>query len=701
MGGYDYSARYHAPAAPTGAASTSSADMNGLIPMETVPVDTPANSRGRFSEVAKARGAKNGYSREFDPLDYSALPEKTPRIYDHCIKALESGVPTEVEFALHHLVIISDERGDKFRFCDFPNLAESLIEAAWELSFLVHGVSFEVEYEPLSEDDERLNVLDGCYETPRLVEKIRTLNEREAKERGSSGLELEPVGLSRYERIVKEAVLTFRNMCTLEENAGWVSEIAVFKDLLVYVLNIPEKARSRYVEVVNNVLETAEMVCPFWTFKSDDPAIPGLLDLIKQGHDSGNGGTGDRTQLLLALRIFVLWGMEREDQKKELVIMKEGMTDAVLRALSDYTLLEQDRELLSTTLDFLYQYTAQPGNVAHLVTSLAPMLPITLVPRLTNLLLFEADPILDERVDQEELLAPPPNDIPDVPPSLHAELVRLPEPERCSTWLKTCFTEDEGCEVTQLALWHAYQRTFQHVNQQYHQYHQQQSATPTTTPGTPMSGPMRGMTPQQQQQHLSHPQSSSAQSPLYPPPPPPPAPTLGAAEFINTVSSAFTTAEAQVIRGEVAKFIIRGIRPLEQPINITRAGHPYPRCKWLLSVAPEGTTTTAATVGTGMETRSATRYETRCTRAFDDVKGLKEHLFAEHLNLWRQNGVIDERLPGWHFGGDPQERRPQNVCLWDTCRAFPPPHSQFPSHISYPPDSSQRQQQQPPTTSTL
>ncbi|KZZ87369.1 hypothetical protein AAP_05750 [Ascosphaera apis ARSEF 7405] len=341
---------------------------SSMIPLTTIPVDTPSNKRGEFAhslqQSRKNEEEKNPFYQppEFDPLNFSTLPEKTPRIYDHCVKGLESGLPTEVEFALHHLVIISDERGDKFRFCDFPGLADSLLEAAWEITFLIHGVSFETSYDPISADDPRINVIDGCYGTPDLVRRINALP---VTMQGNGEEELETVGLGRYRRMVSEAALVIHNMCTLEENAIWLADMAAFKDWVIYLLNMPAVAREKYVEILNNALETAEMVAPFWVFEKNDALIPGLLECLK---------SSDRTHIILALRIFVCWGMDRPDARKEMAL--DGyMTEEILKAVFNSLLLEQDRDMLNTTLDFLYQYTTVPSNVAHVIRLLDSELP--------------------------------------------------------------------------------------------------------------------------------------------------------------------------------------------------------------------------------------------------------------------------------------------------------------------------------------
>ena len=60
-----------------------------------------------------------------------------PNIYVRCLLALKSGIETEQHYALHHLVKISMERGDKYRFESFAGLAEALIEKVLEITSLI------------------------------------------------------------------------------------------------------------------------------------------------------------------------------------------------------------------------------------------------------------------------------------------------------------------------------------------------------------------------------------------------------------------------------------------------------------------------------------------------------------------------------------------------------------------------------------
>ncbi|QSS57922.1 chromatin remodeling complex subunit [Histoplasma capsulatum var. duboisii H88] len=521
------------------------ATIDNRAPMFTIVVDTPSNRRGKYSQVDQPP-----LTRNMDPMMMSMIPEKTPRIYNHCVRGLQSHIPSEVDFALHHLVVISDERGDKFKFDDFPFLAEELVEKILEITYLVSGIRWEIDYTTLEEP--RDNLLYGTGNND-IIEKM-------AKFRVTlSDDNVETEEFARNLRNIKEAALTLRNMSMLEANAVFLSTLEIFKDGMLVVLNTPRQ--PRFNEILNYALDTIEQVCPYWETDPEDPLFSVLFGLL---------GSSDRYHILTSLKILILFSMELETIKR-----LQGIPDDKINMLMSYTLLEQDKELLSGTLDFFYQYTAIPENVEELLRNFS--LPTTLIPRLTNLLLFEGERDVNEIVDQEECKAPAATSIPIVPPDLHSMLLQLPEPERCSRWLKCCFIEDPECDITQLALWHAYQNCF----------------ADERVPGVS---------------------------------------TLPAAEFINTVSRTFSSAQAQVVTGPVAKFIIRGIRPLETSYDLN--GYPYRQCKWNV---PNG----------------------QCRVSFVDPAKLKEHVFREHMLL----NPAD-------LGNLQDARRPTNICAWDTCKDY-------------------------------
>ncbi|KKZ60214.1 hypothetical protein EMCG_05024 [[Emmonsia] crescens] len=491
-----------------------SSNMDTRAPMYTLVVDTPSNRRGRYSQVDQLP-----LPRTMDPMMISMIPEK-------------------------------NERGDKFKFDDFPFLAEELVEKIMEITFLVSGVSWEIDYTSL--DEPRDNLLYGTGNTD-ILEKMAKFPTTISDDN------VETEEFAHHLRNIKEAALTLRNMSMLEANAVFLSTLEIFKDGMLVVLNSPRQ--PRFNEILNYALDTIEQVCPYWETNPNDPLFNALFELL---------GSPDRYHILTALKIMILYSMELETIKR-----LQGVPDDKINLLMSYTLLEQDKELLSGTLDFFYQYTAIPENVEELLNSIS--LPTTLIPRLTNLLLFEGEQDVNEIVDQEERKAPPASSIPIVPPDLHSMLLHLPEPERCSRWLKCCFIEDAECEITQLALWHAYQNCF----------------ADERVPGVN---------------------------------------TLPAAEFINTVSRTFSSAQAQVVPGAVAKFIIRGIRPLETSYDFN--GYPYHQCKWNIPNA-------------------------QCRVAFIDPAKLKEHVFREHMLL----NPAD-------LGNLQDARRPTNACAWDTCKEY-------------------------------
>lgn len=101
--------------------------------------------------------------------------------------------------------------------------------------------------------------------------------------------------------------------------------------------------------------------------------------------------------------------------------------------------------------------------------------------------------------------------------------------------LKTCFEEDPAGEITQIALWTAYNQSFQAASQQ---------------PGRPA---------------LSQ-----------------------AKDFITNVSNTFPGAIAQVVQqGPIAKYTIKGLRPRAVPVDLR--GRPYMPCQWLIPAPPSTT----------------------------------------------------------------------------------------------------------------
>lgn len=440
------------------------------------------------------------------------------QIADHIYKrahyGLQSGISDEVDFALYHLVQISNQRWDKFKFEGFPLLAETLMAKALDITHLCTGVRWELGYD-FRQPNDRVTLLNSLHGTPDLLEKMKKIP-----------MTLPSDTLETYEfnhrlRNVKEATLVLRNMVLLKENAYYVARYAkgLLRDFLVVLLNIPNQPRLN--EIKNDALDIAEEVTKFM---KTDPQDPLWITLVSSLESS------DRAHVVRALWALTHFSTEMDEPETNKAM--DHVSKKTLQQLYFHTLLDLDKDILSGALDFWYQYTLSPDNVETLMDIIN--LPIIFVPRMIALLAYEGRPSKKETVLQEEKVAPPPSEIPRVPAELLKDLMDLSEPERSSRWLRCCFVEDSDCEITQIALWQAYQSRF-------------------ADPRVPGGG------------------------------------VLPAAEFIKNVSTTFTNAQAQVINGPGAstKFIIKGIRPLETAY--TFQGFPYLYCKWADNSKPSKT----------------------------------------------------------------------------------------------------------------
>ena len=555
------------------------------LPMSTREVATPGNRPALFASLhdrSKMAKQPDFYDPHF-PLRFLEVPrseicptrqENMPyanevnqadHIYKRAHYGLQSGIPDEVDFALYHLVQISNQRWDKFKFEGFPLLAESLMQKALEVTTLYSNTRWECQYDPRHPAEE-VNVLNSLHGTRNLLDKIDKL----PKTWQTDTLESEE--FNHTLRNVQEAILVLRNMVLLTENAIYVSRYAsgLLRDFLVILINLPR--HPRLSELKNDALDIAEEVTKFLRTDPQDPLWISLINCLD---------SPDRAHVVRSLWALTHFSTALHESDGNRAM--ESISKATLQQLYYHTLMDLDKDILSGALDFWYQYTLSHENIETLMDVVN--FPIVFVPRMVALLTYEARPSKTEEVLQEEKVAPPPSEIPRVPPELLEKLMELAEPERSSQWLRCCFVEDPECEITQIALWQAYQNRFGDIR----------------TPG---------------------------------------ATALPAADFIKNVSNTFINAQAQVINhpGAQAKFIIKGIRPLETAYTFD--AFPYQYCKWADNSKPSK----------------------MCQRAFSSPTDLRHHVFADHMNLQ------PEETPG-QFKLETAET-PIHTCLWDKCVRF-------------------------------
>ncbi|PHH91246.1 hypothetical protein CDD83_1205 [Cordyceps sp. RAO-2017] len=403
-----------------------------LKAMQLCPVATPASAPNTFQTSRLPHRAAPVDAANRQPM-LPGTGYDGPNIYTRCLNALRSGLPAEQAFALNHLVKISYERGDKYRFDAFPGLAEGLVEKALQVGSLFYHVEWTVSWDSYAEAGD-VGSLDGNCGTPDILQRIQNLAEKDMPE------VLQTEKYADELVLITEAVLTIRNMVTLPENAHNMSDFYPLKDLLCILLHLP--VRDSLIEIKHMALDIAEQLTPFMSLEADDPLYRTLLSQL---------GSEDRGTILTALR-----ALGRVSMNLEATNTLANVTAGALQRIGNWLLLNDD-ELIDACLDFLYQYTAVVANVDHLMRSTTPE---SLVDHLVRLLAHGARKVQREFVLFPEQRLPSRDEIAPVPEDLLQEMVKLEEPERVHRWVKCFFDEDNNSFVTQLAAWQAYQSAF-------------------------------------------------------------------------------------------------------------------------------------------------------------------------------------------------------------------------------------------------
>lgn len=555
-------------------------------PMQMRPVETPSNNptefeRRRRQEKFKAAGMATGQLPLRPPPGTTVF--EGPNIYMRCLCALRSGIPSEQAYALHHLVKISFERGDKFKFETFAGLAEGLIEKGLEVGSLYFDVNWTVDYsgDPDECDPE---VLDGLNGTPDILDRIAKLRTKIYLDN------IQPADTADQMVHITEAVLTIRNMVTLQENAVLMADFIVLRDLLCIILHLPSS--DMVVEIKHLALDIAEQLAPYIILDTDDPLYQTLL---AQLHST------DRGMILTSLRSLARLSINMAETNQ-----LHEVPSSILQNIMDWLLLNDD-EMIDACLDFLYTYTAPVINVETILKDINSG---HLVNHLVRLLSHGAKKYQREVVLEKETKLPSTDYVQPVPEDLRQQLLGMEEPERCHAWLKCLFEEDPESAITQIAIWQAFQSALSFPLQQ-------------------MSRPM-----------------------------------MGAAEFIRNVSHVFTHAGAQIVkeqgeRGEIQRFIIKGVRPRTRPI--AQDGTEYLPCMWRMT-APRNP-----------NDPNAPWRVVRCGQHFLTPEKMYNHVISDHLREPRD------------ASGKFRAKERNIFCAWGDCDKYPRPQklqlSAFMNHV--------------------
>lgn len=325
------------------------------------------------------------------------------------------------------------ERGDKYRFEGFPGLAEGLIEKVLEVGSLFYKVDWQISY---TEDSSLLmpDTLNGIDGTPDILERMAKYDRLDFDDNIQTA-QFQDAILQ-----INEAALTIRNMVMLEENALYVSDLVILRDLLSILLNLPKF--DCLIELKHYALDIAEQITKYLHVDENDPLYVSLLAQIR---------STDRGSILTALRAISRISMNLEENNS-----LKGVPKDVIENIIDLILLNDD-DLVSSCLDILYQYTAVVDNVDFLVSEVQIE---PLINQLVRLLMHGAKIQESKMPIGRDSKVPPPTEIAPLPQELLSDLLKLEEPDRSSHWLRCLFEEDYDAHITQIALWQAYQACF-------------------------------------------------------------------------------------------------------------------------------------------------------------------------------------------------------------------------------------------------
>jgi len=388
------------------------------IPLTLRPVNTPANNPEAFKALELARRDRilakyTGASSMPKGMMLPGTGFTGPSIYIRTLFSLQSGVLEEQEYALHHLVKISHERGDKYRFDGFSGLAEALIEKVLDVSPLIGGPSFQVTYD-YHHSTTDLEQIDGLNGTPDILSKARVISTIKLQD------QLETPAFSRRLCLIAEGALVIRNMIMLNENADFISKYPAMRDLIVLLLHLPH--HSLLDEIRYYGLDLAEQLSKYFAADVSEPLYEALLSLIDDT---------DRAAVLASLRSLSRMGT----QLPHLTPLQSIPVTTILR-VCDWLLVE-DYELRTACLDLLYRYTAAMENVEELLKHIDVEV---LIGRIVRLLLSGAKVTGNKVVEEPKTvtrLAPPSADearIPKIPAELTEQLIVYDEPQRSSEW---------------------------------------------------------------------------------------------------------------------------------------------------------------------------------------------------------------------------------------------------------------------------
>ncbi|KAK6354885.1 Chromatin structure-remodeling complex protein rsc9 [Orbilia brochopaga] len=509
------------PNAMQASSTPSHANNPPLPPLRVIPVPTPYSKPQAFAPKAASRNA----NRPAVPNLPHGYPADGPSLMWRAVMGIASRIPSEVDFGLTSLLQRTSYVGHSISFFDYPQLGDDLVRI---LRDCVEALEARANNDPF--------VPSKIFETKEWREKVDV------------GLHAVDIlrNLTCYDPTSRSNHTNARKLNDKYPDAA---------STLVRALRIADETddvvglKAGCLEIMEAMIKATHI---------DEQYEAELVRLIWHCI-----GTKERSLITTSLRIMVQLSL------KERTHYLRSIPPDVMARIHDLLMLG-DEELNVECLDFLYHATLLEENVAEVTQGEHAVPNIAQLVRLLSFGHVRIPPPIPTVVQSPtKSRKPVPVVTPDLPQDLLEDILKLPEPQRAVWWMRGCFEANPESEITQLALWQAYQRQFTgFIN--------------------------AGIRPQ---------------------------PLLNANDFIKNVATAFSTARPQMIAGEGGqpnRFVINGIVPREEPMGLDY--NVYLRCDWLL---PEAGPSAIDATGSSPKMRA-------CGNFFGNVKALFDHVRSKH-----------------------------------------------------------------------
>ncbi|KAF7307515.1 RFX-type winged-helix domain-containing protein [Mycena indigotica] len=362
--------------------------------------------RPQQQQLPPRHNTTDGYERWYT--------ETTP--HNRMVLALRSGIHHEIHWALERLLRLSI--GEIFYFEKTPGLVDALFD--WPEWYVKEG------YKEMGETYQLFSP------SSELVQKRRHALDSLAILRNAAWFEANTRELIYHPRSMPLVCLALANLdCAVDDHAEFLLNVMDF----CYCF-------SAYYVVYPNLVNTV------WN------PIPRLCHIA--------GTSSNRSLIisaLLALNIFLT-----NPQNMPLITPNSPALEASLR----YLPLVVDKTLLEAVLNYLFTHLSHPTMAKEFL--LHPQMPATVK------LLVEV--LLSEQVEESEdiVVEEPKHIIPteaafardyELTNQDRETIVKLPEPQRCYTWMKLMFVAKRYSELTQVEFWNHYEKAFGPHKSQY------------------------------------------------------------------------------------------------------------------------------------------------------------------------------------------------------------------------------------------